>query len=490
MIFVDTMIQLYMEETEDMLQKAEECIMRLEIEYSDIDINELFRIAHTIKGSSHMVGYADIGNLMHKIEDMLDCVRNGSIIFDLSIVSLCFQGLDTVKKMLQYKNDQDSQEIMKSLVKAASRINELIEAFISVNKKEEEKAITIEPEIGIISSYLNKSPKGKNKYYITFFMEEDVPMVSPVLMMILNTVDDVGTLLYSSVGDNYFSGSCGDEDIKTFDIILSTDIDEAEMYTYFSLFYIEKINIVNLSRSKVEKNDYSFLDNDDTLHVIILRTFMKIYKIVFGISRKFKINKEDICTIKSLHCESVKTFNKMKNTNAIDNFIVDFNGLHNNIIEICDGQLEVDEEFCNNIRGKLIDLIERFYKHAKGKYIFSIFKSEEDGFISKLKNFIEMLNKSSTIIFLINLGELKVMDENQVKDLIEIKRQLESQDIEIGIILEELNERKIVNIFDSIKQVEEFHVYRSELHAILGIFNSDDSINRISRKLKDVHYEQ
>ena len=203
-----------------------------------------------------------------------------------------------------------------------------------------------------------------------------------------------------------------------------------------------------------------------------------------------KINREDIYRIKSLHSKAVKAFNKIKNKNAINNFMIDFNGLHNNIIEICDGQLDVNEEFCNQIREKLINLIERFYQYSKGKYIFSIFKSEEDGFISKLKNFIEMLNKSSTIIFLINLGELTVMDENQVKDLIEMKRQLESQDIEIGIILEDLNERKIVNIFDSIKQVEEFHVYRSELHAILGIFNSDESIDRINRKLKDVHYEQ
>jgi len=53
-----------------------------------------------------MVEYEDIGNIMHKIEDMLDCARNGSILFDQSIVSLCFEGLDIVKKMLQYKKEQ------------------------------------------------------------------------------------------------------------------------------------------------------------------------------------------------------------------------------------------------------------------------------------------------------------------------------------------------------------------------------------------------
>ena len=77
-------------------------------------------------------------------------------------------------------------------------------------------------------------------------------------------------------------------------------------------------------------------------------------------------------------------------------------------------------------------------------------------------------------------------NENEVKDMIEIKRQMESQDIEIGIIVDGLHDRRIINIFDSIKPVEEFHVFKSEIHAILGIFNSDDSIHRISKKIKDV----
>ncbi len=79
---MDAVIQSYMEEAEELLEKAEECIIRLEKEYSLVDVNELFRIAHTIKGFSRMMGYEDIGNLMYKIEDMLDCARNGSALFD------------------------------------------------------------------------------------------------------------------------------------------------------------------------------------------------------------------------------------------------------------------------------------------------------------------------------------------------------------------------------------------------------------------------
>lgn len=480
-------MQLYMEETEDMLQRAEECIIRLEMEYSSADVNDLFRIAHTIKGSSHMVGYEDIGNLMHKIEDMLDCARNGSIPFDQSIVSLCFQGLDTVKKMLLYKKEQGSQEIMEGLVSVASRIKEMVEVFIRVNKKEEEKTVIEEqPELGIVASHLSKEPKGKNKYYITFFFEEDAPMVSPVILMILNCVGDIGTLVYSSIGDDYFSGESCDNDIKTFDIIISTDINEAELYTYFALFYIERINIVDLSRSKVKEKDHSFIDDDHTWHIIILMAFMKLNKIVFSLSKEFKINKEDIDIMRSLYSQAINAFGKMKNKKIINNFIEDFNGVYNHITKIYEEEVMADEKLRSSMEKQLINAIEGVYEKSKGKHIVSIFKSEKNGFISRLKNFIEKLNKSSTLVLLIDLSKLTILREDEVKDLIEIKKQLESQDIEIGIILEGPHTRKIINIFDSIKQVEEFSVFRSEHHAVLWIFQSEDFFDKISKRVKDL----
>jgi two-component system chemotaxis sensor kinase CheA len=481
------MIQFYMEETEDMLQKAEECIIRLEIEYSDIDVNELFRIAHTIKGSSYMVGYEDIGKLMHKIEDMLDYARNGSILFDQSIVSLCFEGIDIVKKMIQCKKDKGSHEIMESLIDAALRINEMVEVFIRINKKEKGIIVTKEPEIGVISSRLSKQSKGKNTYYITFFFEEDIPMVSPVLLMILNSVEDIGTLVFSSIGDDYFSGNSSEHDLKTFDIIISTNTEEVELYTYFALFYIERINIVNLSRSKLEENDYSFIDNENILYISIVKVFMMLYKIIFKL--ELKINSEDIDSMRSLHSQAIHALDKMKNKDAIAKFTIDFNDLYSQIIIIVVQEVEVDEKLREHIQTRMVKLMERAYNFTKGKYIFSIFKAEGEIFISRLKNFIGMLNKSSTLILLIDLSQLTILHENEVKDLIQIKKQIESQEIEIGIIADGPDSRRIVNIFDSIKQVEEFAVFKSYFGAVLGILNSDDSFQTINKRVKDAQYE-
>lgn len=485
---MDTMIQTYIEETEDMLQKAEECLIRLETEYSSVDVNEMFRIAHTIKGSSHMVGYEDIGNVMHKIEDMLDCARNGSIQFDQSIVSLCFKGLDIVNRMLECKKEQGPQEMAEDLINSAFTINETIEAFIRANREVEEKTAAEQPAMGMVSSLLNKKPNGKNMYYITFFIDEDAPMVSPVIMMILKSVEDIGTLVYSSVTDNYFSGSHDDES-KVFGIILCTDIEEAELYTYFALFYVERINVVNLTRSKLEQNDYCFDNGDNTSYIIILKVFMKLYNILFCRSEGAKICKEELHNIESLQYEAVNAFERIKNKNTISTYIKDFNELFGLVIKMHDGQADADEELCSIIRTQMVRLFERAYNFTKGKHIFRVIKPEKNDFINRLRNFTRMVDKSSTLIILIDLSKLDILHEDEVKALIEVKKQMEDQGIEIGIIAEGTDVRRIINIFDSIKPIEDFSLFGSELDAVFGMLHSQESINRILNEAKNVQYE-
>jgi hypothetical protein len=486
---MDTLIQTYLEETEDMLQRAEECIMRLEVDYSDLDVNELFRIAHTIKGSSQMVGYEDIGNLMHRVEDMLHFARNGSIIFNQSIVDICFEALDIVKKMLQYKNELGSQEIMDSINNSTFRISEKIQVILRKDVKETPKDVIESSEDGIISSILCKEPKGENKYYITFFIQEDAPMVSPVIIMILNGIQEIGTLIYSSVDDKYFLETSVDNDMKMFDVIIDTDVNEAELYTYFSLSYIEKINIVDLSRCKVEQNDYSFTDDENTVYLIIMKAFVNIYKIVFSLSKQLKISKKNANIMKSLHCEAVNAANRIKNKEKISSFIKDFDEIYNKIINMNELQFQVRKEFVPIIKEQMASMMERAYKHTKGKNIVSVFKAGQGNFINGLKNFIEMLNKSSTVILLIDLSKLNMLHENEVKYVIDIKKRMQDKDIEIGIIAEGTNAIRIINIFDSIKQVEEFHVFHSELEAILVICNCDHSFPRVVKRLKDVQYD-
>ncbi len=400
---MDTMLQAYMEETDELMQKAEDCIIRLEKEYSSVEINELFRIAHTIKGTSHVIGFDDIGNLMHKIEDMLDYTRNGDILFDQSIVSTCFEGLDTVKKMLVNRSGTCSLELRDSLNSAASRISDTIEGLIKANKNDQKKAVVEQTEVGLVASLLNQRDKGKNKYYISFFLEEDAPMVSPVFMMILKNVEEIGSLTYSSVDDQYFQETSVDNEVNTLDIIISTDLEETELYTCFDIIYIERINIVDLSRSKVK-------------------------------------------------CKDIYLSNGGSNSTSCTTFTQDLYGVFS-------------------------------------KYLIRTFKPEKDGFTNQMKTFFNSVKKATTLMVSIDTSQLSIIDENEIKELIESKRVLSIDNIEMSIIVGGPYDRRINNIFDSIRAVEEFQVYRNEMEAVRKVFRSDECFQKLIKVAKEVLFD-
>lgn len=55
-------------------------MLKLEDEPENLSyLGEIFRIAHTLKGMSGTMGFNKMMNLTHKMETLMDLVRNGSL---------------------------------------------------------------------------------------------------------------------------------------------------------------------------------------------------------------------------------------------------------------------------------------------------------------------------------------------------------------------------------------------------------------------------
>ncbi|HMI38320.1 MAG TPA: hybrid sensor histidine kinase/response regulator, partial [Nitrospiraceae bacterium] len=67
-------------EAQEYLESLEAQLLRLEREQHNPEvINQLFRTAHTLKGSAYTVGFESIGDLTHYVEDFMGAVREGRI---------------------------------------------------------------------------------------------------------------------------------------------------------------------------------------------------------------------------------------------------------------------------------------------------------------------------------------------------------------------------------------------------------------------------
>ncbi|PKG46902.1 MULTISPECIES: hybrid sensor histidine kinase/response regulator [Halomonadaceae] len=88
-------IQRFVEEAADHLPRLREGINALEQGNADREqINELFRAAHTLKGSSRMLKLVPITALAHSTEELLSALREGTLTITPEITSLLNQAVD------------------------------------------------------------------------------------------------------------------------------------------------------------------------------------------------------------------------------------------------------------------------------------------------------------------------------------------------------------------------------------------------------------
>jgi len=108
----DTMVEMFLFETSQLLEQLEQVILSSDSNnyYSEEDVNEIFRIMHTIKGSSAMMMYNEISALSHAIEDLFFYIREErpEQNFCSSLNDLIFECIDFIKIELEKIRNRDN----------------------------------------------------------------------------------------------------------------------------------------------------------------------------------------------------------------------------------------------------------------------------------------------------------------------------------------------------------------------------------------------
>jgi chemosensory pili system protein ChpA (sensor histidine kinase/response regulator) len=127
-------LEFFVPEAEEHLQIVTECLLALEASPNAEDIHRLFRAMHTIKGSAAQVGLHRISRVAHRTEDLIGRLREGQLQPSASIVDICLESVDALKKFLysQWPDEATMQANVKSLL---ARI-----AKLAPEEEEEEQA--------------------------------------------------------------------------------------------------------------------------------------------------------------------------------------------------------------------------------------------------------------------------------------------------------------------------------------------------------------
>ncbi|MHB8846119.1 MAG: Hpt domain-containing protein, partial [Nitrospirota bacterium] len=94
-------IEFFLVEAGEHIQNLNAGLLALEKNPDDrAVIDELFRAAHTLKGSAAMMGFQGVSDIGHKAEDMLGLFRSGSIPITRDTLNFLFDSVDAVKLMV------------------------------------------------------------------------------------------------------------------------------------------------------------------------------------------------------------------------------------------------------------------------------------------------------------------------------------------------------------------------------------------------------
>ena len=89
---------IFLAETEDHLQVLDDGLIRLERQEYDNDlIQQIFRAAHTLKGTAGMIGHQRLVELTHALEMAFDGIRKNELVINSQLVDICLDSVDALR---------------------------------------------------------------------------------------------------------------------------------------------------------------------------------------------------------------------------------------------------------------------------------------------------------------------------------------------------------------------------------------------------------
>jgi two-component system chemotaxis sensor kinase CheA len=249
---------MFLEESRDNLRTLNDALLDLEQEPDDLDgIAQIFRVAHTIKGMAATMGFTDIAELTHKMEDVLSKFRDGELKITAKVVTILFKCLDTLERMVDgVENGEEEVFDIKEMIKL------LEESSIMVDKEEMILEDTKSNELGDLelneyeSSVVKQAIEtGFNAFSVKIKLVESTLLKSARVFLIFKDLEEIGEIIKSFPTTEDIEEENFDLNIEAIIITQSSKDDIKSIISRASEieeFSVEEVNLM-LSKTIISK---------------------------------------------------------------------------------------------------------------------------------------------------------------------------------------------------------------------------------------------
>jgi two-component system chemotaxis sensor kinase CheA len=103
---IQELLEDFLVEAFEMIEEMDQDLIELENNPDDLELlNKIFRVAHTIKGSSGFLNFEKLAHLTHHMEAVLDKARKGELKITPEIMDVILESVDLMKAILEYIRD-------------------------------------------------------------------------------------------------------------------------------------------------------------------------------------------------------------------------------------------------------------------------------------------------------------------------------------------------------------------------------------------------
>lgn len=203
---VSRYLDLYLEEAMEHLQTLNMGLLSLEKDPNRLDLlDDIFRATHTLKGISATMGYEIVAQLTHKMESLLEKIREKKFFLNEKIVNVLFECVDLLEKMLFMIREGETPEF---------DLSDILGRLAALEKSEIIEKVTLESSVSSVQKSPSKELKEDFNEYeknvireaftrgfvvwkITILLSPDCLMKGVRAFMVFRNLENVGEVIKS-----------------------------------------------------------------------------------------------------------------------------------------------------------------------------------------------------------------------------------------------------------------------------------------------------
>lgn len=238
-------IDLFLDESREHLQAVSDQLLTLEKEPENISIvGEIFRSAHTLKGMAATMAFDDIAQLTHRMENVLDQIRNGQIGVTTELLDILLASVEQLEQMVEdIGAGGDGKQDVSDLISQFEKIGSGEAGGQTADPPFEREAQHVSVDFNEYERTVLKQAKeqGYTPYAMNIHLSDECSLKAARVFMVFEALESIGEIVKSTPSVEELEEEAFD---RAFDVVLITKTSSDDVQKkILSISEIENVEI-------------------------------------------------------------------------------------------------------------------------------------------------------------------------------------------------------------------------------------------------------